>query len=128
MIECNKCGGACADDALYCVHCGARLDTKACRRCKNYVPDDAKYCAVCGYPTEGMVCPKCGKPMKQITARGSTFYGCTGYPDCRFTANAPLAEGKCPECGSHLLIRNYKDGTYHVCASKTCKYKVKAES
>ncbi|MCI8413798.1 MAG: zinc ribbon domain-containing protein [Clostridia bacterium] len=61
MIECNKCGGACADDALYCVHCGARLDTKACRRCKNYVPDDAKYCAVCGYPTEGMVCPKCGK-------------------------------------------------------------------
>ncbi len=76
---------------------------------------------------ESAPCPECGKPMKRISARGSVFYGCTGYPDCRFTANAPLAQGKCPECGSHLLVRNYKDGTYTVCASKTCKYKVKAE-
>ncbi len=73
-------------------------------------------------------CPKCGKPMKKIVSRGSAFYGCTGYPECRFTANAPLAEGKCPECGSPLLIRSYKDGTYHVCSSKTCKYKTKAEA
>ena len=25
------------------------------------------------------------------------------------------------------LLKKYKDGIYNVCASKTCKYKVKAE-
>lgn len=32
-------------------------------------------------------CPKCGKPMRKMVARkgrnaGSSFWGCTGYPDC----------------------------------------------
>jgi four helix bundle suffix protein len=36
------------------------------------------------------VCPKCGKPMRQRTARqgprdGQSFWGCTGYPDCKGT-------------------------------------------
>lgn len=35
-------------------------------------------------------CPACGKPMRQRTAKtgpktGRTFWGCTGYPDCRGT-------------------------------------------
>lgn len=90
--------------------------------CKNIVNVEQK-------PSENEVqsapCPQCGKPMKKISMRGSVFYGCSGYPDCRFTANAPVAEGKCPECGSHLLVRTYKDGVYRVCGSKTCKYKAK---
>jgi four helix bundle suffix protein len=36
------------------------------------------------------LCPRCGKPMKQRTARrgnapGTSFWGCTGYPDCKGT-------------------------------------------
>jgi four helix bundle suffix protein len=35
-------------------------------------------------------CPKCGKPMRQRTARqgphaGETFWGCSGYPECKGT-------------------------------------------
>ena len=36
-------------------------------------------------------CPKCGRPMALRTARsgkneGKQFWGCTGYPDCKGTA------------------------------------------
>jgi four helix bundle suffix protein len=35
-------------------------------------------------------CPECGKPMHQRTAKtgphaGQSFWGCTGYPDCKGT-------------------------------------------
>jgi len=38
--------------------------------------------------TKAPSCPKCGKPMLQRTARtgphaGGSFWGCTGYPECR---------------------------------------------
>ena len=36
------------------------------------------------------LCPRCGKPLVVRTARrganaGGRFYGCTGYPSCRYT-------------------------------------------
>jgi ssDNA-binding Zn-finger/Zn-ribbon topoisomerase 1 len=39
-----------------------------------------------------LTCPKCGRPMVERTnrANGSTFMGCTGYPDlCSETAKVP---------------------------------------
>jgi len=39
---------------------------------------------------DGPACPKCGKPMLRRTARqgpktGQSFWGCSGYPDCKGT-------------------------------------------
>ena len=120
-VKCSKCGRTMV---LKQGKFGPFLACPGYPACKNIVNIEKKT------ETEEVhsePCPKCGKPMKKITMRGSTFYGCTGYPECRFTANAPVAKGVCPECGSHLLARTYKDGAYFVCASKTCKYKAKAE-
>ncbi len=61
MLKCDKCGGACADDALYCTECGNRLNTDSCRKCGDYLPKEVKFCAHCGYPTKGTVCNRCGK-------------------------------------------------------------------
>lgn len=33
------------------------------------------------------ICPKCGSPMTKRTGPYGKFYGCTSYPDCRFTIN-----------------------------------------
>lgn len=33
------------------------------------------------------ICPKCGKPMKIRSGRYGEFWGCWGYPDCRYTEN-----------------------------------------
>lgn len=119
-VKCSKCGRTMViKQGKY----GPFLACPGYPECKNIMNIESK-----NEPEiKSAPCPECGKPLKKIVSRGSAFYGCTGYPDCKFTSNAPLAEEKCPECGSHVLIRDYKDGRYHVCASKTCKYKVKAE-
>ncbi len=121
-VKCEKCGRTMV---LKQGKYGPFLACPGYPECKNIVNIDKN--GEAQEKVESAPCPQCGKPLKQINSRGSVFYGCTGYPECRFTANAPLAEGKCPDCGSHLLIRKYKDGVYHVCASKTCKYKTKAD-
>ncbi len=31
------------------------------------------------------ICPRCQSPLKKRSGRFGEFYGCTGYPDCRYT-------------------------------------------
>lgn len=33
------------------------------------------------------LCPCCGLPMKKRSGRFGEFWGCTGYPECKFTEN-----------------------------------------
>jgi DNA topoisomerase-1 len=51
-------------------------------------------------------CEECGRPMALRRSRFGTFYGCTGYPECKGIrkigpkADAPKPTGvTCPECG-----------------------------
>lgn len=37
--------------------------------------------------TSGKVCPRCGQNMIKRNGRFGEFYGCTGYPRCRYTEN-----------------------------------------
>ena len=55
---------------------------------------------------ETPVCPDCGKPMQIRRSRFGTFWGCTGYPECKGILKigpkpeAPKPTGvPCPECG-----------------------------
>ncbi len=34
-----------------------------------------------------MKCPKCGNLLKKRSGKYGEFWGCTGYPDCRYTKN-----------------------------------------
>ncbi|MCD8285958.1 MAG: type I DNA topoisomerase [Clostridia bacterium] len=64
-------------------------------------------------------CPICGKPMRRIRSKSrKIYYGCTGYPGCRFMSwDIPTGQ-KCPKCGEALVVK----GDKVVCSSKTCKY------
>jgi len=57
--------------------------------------------------------------------RGKRFYGCSRYPDCKFTAwDKPVAE-PCPSCGSPILLErnDKKTGTpVRCCPNESCKY------
>ncbi len=45
-------------------------------------------CAVSASPASGdAVCPRCGRALVQRKGPRGLFWGCTGYPACRFTAN-----------------------------------------
>ena len=38
-------------------------------------------------PEEERICPKCGSELKLRSGRFGEFWGCTGYPACRYTEN-----------------------------------------
>ncbi len=110
-----------------CPKCGAAMLVKtgkygkflACPNypsCKSTLPFGEKNEEV----YEG-VCPECGKPAKKLRSKsGKIYYGCSGYPDCKFMSwDIPTGE-KCPVCGKYL-VKTARGGI--KCSDKACKYK-----
>ena len=65
------------------------------------------------------VCPDCGKPMRRMRSKtGKIYYGCTGYPTCKFLSWDAPTGGKCPKCGKFLIKKNDKI----QCSDKNCDY------
>jgi len=76
-------------------------------------------------------CPQCQKPLRRRKGAKGAFWGCTGYPDCGYTA--PDNRGKpgkpkpktpakttdipCPSCGGQLRQRQGKRGAFWGCAN-----------
>ena len=117
-VICDKCG------ATMVVKTGRYGKFLACPnypKCKNIVNIDKPEQKADDRPLPP--CPKCGKPLKKITTYRSTFYGCSGYPDCDFASSAPPIGENCPECGAYLVEKSGKNGKYIKCSSKDCKYK-----
>lgn len=83
-MVCKKCGAELADDSIYCLQCGARVDgKKKCLHCGRDIPEEAVFCSYCGARAdgktvckdcgtafEGSFCPRCGK---KITAAAETY-------------------------------------------------------
>ncbi len=111
-----------------CPKCGAMMTVKTGRygkflACPNYpscrstLPfEDVKKETV----YEG-VCPDCGKPTKRLFSRtGKPYYGCSGYPACKFMSwDIPTGE-KCPVCGG-ALVTTAKGNV--KCSNRECGYK-----
>ncbi len=113
-----------------CPKCGAMMVFKSGRygrflACPNYptcrstLPVETK-----GQESYEGVCPECGKPTKRLRTRtGKMYYGCSGYPNCKFMSwDLPLGR-KCPKCGGALVQtqRGIK------CTNKECGYREKVE-
>lgn len=69
-------------------------------------------------------CEECGRPMALRRSRFGTFYGCTGYPECKgirkigVQAEAPKPTGvACPECGKGEIEekRSRRGKTFYSC-------------
>jgi DNA topoisomerase-1 len=80
-------------------------------------------------------CENCGKPMALKKGRFGSFYGCTGYPECKTirkiaksgetkTVLPPVEiDEKCPDCGKNLAIRQGRFGEFTACSDyPKCKY------
>ena len=77
-----------------------------------------------GVKTEGK-CPECGKPMRRMRSKnGKIYYGCTGYPECKFLSWDVPTGDKCPKCGKGYLV---KRGDGIRCSEKSCDYFLKTE-
>lgn len=76
----------------------------------------------------GVSCPQCkkGEVVERLSKRGK-FYGCSEYPKCNFVSNYKVVDGeKCEECGSYLIIKELKKGTFLECVK--CKNKKQIEN
>ena len=107
---------------IICDKCGAKMEIKngpygmflGCSKypdCKNIKKIENK---------TGVKCPECGKDIAvRRSKKGRIFYGCTGYPKCKFALwNKPNGE-KCPKCKS-LLVFGAKNTL--KCSNKECKF------
>jgi len=75
----------------------------------------------------GLTCPECneGEVVERKGRWGRSFYGCTRYPECKFTVyHRPMAE-PCPDCGRpYLLVKETKkEGKVVFCNNEECHYK-----
>ncbi len=111
--KCKNCGSAMFLKSgkygkyLECVKCGARRPSA-----------DMSAAGKDGDKFEGK-CPDCGKPMRRMRSKsGKIYFGCTGYPDCKFLSWDAATGDKCPVCGKYLVIK----GNKIKCSDKNCKY------
>ena len=109
---------------VVCELCGRKMVIKHGRY--------GKFLACPGFPecrntkklvqeTPGL-CPVSGKKViAKKTKTGRTFYGCSGYPDCKFmTWDTPLGE-TCPRCGGTLFHATGKMKRIH-CLKEGCGF------
>jgi DNA topoisomerase-1 len=58
----------------------------------------------------GELCPECGELLLIRHGRYGKFVGCSGWPNCRYTAPIPLPGVSCPECGGAVVERRARRG------------------
>ena len=77
-------------------------------------------------------CPECNRPMAIKSGKNGLFLACTGYPQCRFTADFTRNEkgkiiletaskpgkeiGVCDKCGRPMVVKKGKFGSFVACS------------
>ena len=102
---------------------GAFLACSGYPECKNTKSLGAKKERVV---VENVKCPNCGGDIVERMSRRGKFYGCGNYPKCKFVSNYKPIDEKCEECGSFLVIKELKKGTFLECPK--CKTKRQIEN
>ncbi len=115
---------------VVCSKCGAKMVVRegkydkflACPnypKCKNIVSLNQPKKPVCK-------CPQCGKDVvERRTHGGKIFYGCVGYPECKFASWDKPTDIACPKCKSILTVKESKTMNYYKCSNKACDYEKK---
>ncbi len=95
-LKCEKCGG---EMVLKFGRYGEFLACSNYPRCKNTKEVAQKTGVRCPSPGCG------GEIIERSSKKGSIFYGCSRFPQCRFvTRGEPVAEN-CPHCGNPYLVK-----------------------
>ncbi|MFW6012576.1 MAG: type I DNA topoisomerase [Candidatus Bipolaricaulota bacterium] len=111
-----------------CEVCGSAMEVKHGRygrflSCTNEDCDNTK-----SIPT-GVKCPSCGEGElveRYSRKRKQKFYGCSNYPDCKFTTSR-RPHKQCPDCKSGVLIKD-SSGDKLVCTTKSCNHQEELDS
>ena len=106
------------------VACSNYPECKYTRNLEEPAASESPAAGANGAEEEIPPCEICGKPMALKRSRFGTFYGCTGYPDCkgiRKTGPKPVPPKPtgvpCPECGKGEIVekRSHRGKTFWSC-------------
>jgi len=109
-----------------CEKCGAPMTIKRGRFGKFLACTKYPECKSTKAIGIGVKCPLCGKDVISRRGRGGrSFYGCSGYPDCKFISWYKPINEKCPKCGAEFLVEKFskKEGVRVTCSNKECEFK-----
>lgn len=70
-------------------------------------------------------CPECKEPLLIRMGRYGKFYGCSAYPECKYTKNIVDKIGMdCPECEGQVIRKRTKKGkVFYGCSNyPECEY------
>lgn len=77
----------------------------ACRSTQNFETVDGQIkIAARKQQLTDKICPKCSRPMALKKSGKSTFYGCSGYPECRATLPMDSTGIKCSKCNKGEIV------------------------
>lgn len=103
-----------------CPNCGSPMEIKHGRYGRFYACTNSD-CDETASVSTGVECPSCGEGElleRYSRKRKQTFYGCSNYPDCKYTtSDKPIKQ--CPECDTGVLVKN-EDKL--VCTNKSCNH------
>lgn len=112
QTPCPKCG------AMMVIRSGRYGKFLACPNypaCKTTLPVDDT-----GSDESAGICPDCGRPAKRLRSKsGRVYFGCSGYPECKFMSWDKPTGKRCPQCGGALV--EGRDGV--KCDNKDCAYR-----
>lgn len=115
-----------AEGVAVCPRCGKPLVARQ--------GTQGAFTGCAGYPSctfvleaaTGVPCPQClrGQLVERRGEQDHVFYGCTRFPDCRFTSTRKPVTGPCPACGNAYLVqRTLKSGIRLECPRKDCGFR-----
>ena len=104
-----------------CPKCGHSMVIKVGRYGKFLACDNYPECSTTMpfWVKVGVSCPQCGKDLvERITKKKRVFYGCSGFPECRFATNSKPVSQPCPQCGKLLVMYQNNQVKCTVCEYK----------
>lgn len=128
-IVCEKCGNPMAIKRWKNGRFLACSNYPSCKNTANFTEDAEGRIIPEKAPTTDENCPLCGKPLAAKKGRYGTFFGCSGYPECRFilkttggAAPGGATEGGqetaqvCEKCGKPMVVKRGRFGTFLGCS------------
>ena len=62
---CKKCGSEVAEDDVFCMQCGEKIERPQCPHCGAEVDEDTVFCSNCGEKIGQERCPYCGSELEE---------------------------------------------------------------
>lgn len=79
--------------------------------------------------TTDIDCPQCGSKLQKIWSKNKYFYGCSNYPECKYTTPIEALEFNkedyaenfnwdqhCPKCQGAMIVRHGRYGAFLGCS------------